>query len=153
MDFQASKTKNKKTTPPGPPTTPTPDKKGGINPHTLSIFQVFRHWKGAQFLHLALRATIPSYAPAENAYFTHVFSQQKGYILVQYTMKSQMWNILSNYFRDRALNSIPICDMIKGNESHVENFNFCFLTPFSHNFKMLHFESNPITIGYLVTKL
>ena len=46
-----------------------------------------------------------------------------------------------------------ICDTIKGNESLVEKFNFYFLTPLSHNFKMLHFDANPITIGYLVTKL
>ena len=43
--------------------------------------------------------------------------------------------------------------MIKGNESLVENFKFFFLTPFSRNFKMLHIDANPITIGYLVTKL
>ena len=46
-----------------------------------------------------------------------------------------------------------ICDMIKGNEALVENVNFCFLTPLYHNFKMLHFDANPITIGYLVTEL
>ena len=45
------------------------------------------------------------------------------------------------------------CDMIKGNESLVENFNFYFLAPLSHNFNMLHFDPNPITIGYLVTEL
>ena len=45
----------------------------------------------------------------------------------------------------------PICDMIKGNESLVENFYF--LTPLSYHFKMLHFDANPITIGYLVTLL
>ena len=38
---------------------------------------------------------------------------------------------------------LQICDMI----------NFNFLTPLSHNFKMLHFYANPITIGYLVTEL
>ena len=45
--------------------------------------------------------------------------------------------------------------MIKGNESLVENFNSNFLTPLSHNFKMLHdFDANPITIvGYLVAEL
>ena len=42
--------------------------------------------------------------------------------------------------------------MIKGNESLVENFNFNFLTPFYHNFKMLHFDANPITNGYRVMK-
>ena len=46
-----------------------------------------------------------------------------------------------------------ICDMIKGNESLVGNFNFYFLTPLSHNFKILYFDANPITIGYLVTEL
>ena len=39
-------------------------------------------------------------------------------------------------------------DMIKGNESHVEKFNFYFLTPLYHNF-----DANPIAIGYLVRKL
>ena len=48
---------------------------------------------------------------------------------------------------------VIICDMIKGNESLVENFNFYFLAPLSHNFKMLHFDAHPITIGYLVTEL
>ena len=43
--------------------------------------------------------------------------------------------------------------MIKGNEPLVENFNFNFLAPLSHNFKMLHFDANPITIEYLVTEL
>ena len=42
---------------------------------------------------------------------------------------------------------------IKGNESLVENFNFYFLTPLSQNFKMLHFDAIPITIGCLVTEL
>ena len=46
-----------------------------------------------------------------------------------------------------------ICDMIKRNESLVENFNSYFLTPLLHNFKMLHFDANPIIIGYLITKL
>ena len=46
-----------------------------------------------------------------------------------------------------------ICDMIKGNESLVAKFNFYFLTTLSHNFKMLHFDANPITIGYPVTEL
>ena len=46
-----------------------------------------------------------------------------------------------------------ICDMIKGNESLVENVNFYFLAPLSHNCNMLHFDPNPITIGYLVTEL
>ena len=48
---------------------------------------------------------------------------------------------------------VIICDMIKGNESLVENFNFYFLTPPSHNFKMLHCDATPITIGYLITDL
>ena len=46
-----------------------------------------------------------------------------------------------------------ICDMIKRNESLVENLNCYFLTPLSYNLNMLHFEPNPITIGYLVTEL
>ena len=46
-----------------------------------------------------------------------------------------------------------ICDTIKGNESLVENFNFNFLAPLSETFKMLHFDANPITIGYPVTEL
>ena len=45
-----------------------------------------------------------------------------------------------------------ICDMIKGNHLS-KNFNFYFLTPLSQNFKMLHFDASPITIGYLVTEL
>ena len=48
---------------------------------------------------------------------------------------------------------VYICDMVKGNESLVENFNFYFLTPLSHNFKMLNFDAHLITIGYLVTEL
>ena len=52
---------------------------------------------------------------------------------------------------ERALNAY--CDMIKGNESLVENVNVYFLTPLSYNFEMLHFDANPITIGYLVTEL
>ena len=43
--------------------------------------------------------------------------------------------------------------MIKGNESLVEHFNFCFLTPLSHNFKIINVDANPVTIGYLVTEL
>ena len=46
-----------------------------------------------------------------------------------------------------------ICDMIKGNESLVENFNSHFLAPLSRNFNTLHFDPNPITIGYFVTEL
>ena len=33
----------------------------------------------------------------------------------------------------------PACDIIKENEPLIENFNFFFLTPLSHNIKMLHF--------------
>ena len=54
-------------------------------------------------------------------------------------------------FRDVIL--LIICDMIKGNQSLVENFNSYFLAPLSHNFNMLHFDPNPIIIGYLVTEL
>ena len=32
-----------------------------------------------------------------------------------------------------------ICDTVKGNESHVEDFNFAILTPLSDNSKMLTF--------------
>ena len=46
-----------------------------------------------------------------------------------------------------------ICDMIKGNESLVENLNSYFLATLSHNSNMLHFDPNPKTIGYLVTEL
>ena len=46
-----------------------------------------------------------------------------------------------------------ICDMIKGNESLVENVNSDFLAPLSHNINMLHLDPNPITIEYLVTEL
>ena len=48
-----------------------------------------------------------------------------------------------------------ISDMIKGNESLVENFNFYFLPPLYHTFKILHFDANPIAIEYqrLVTEM
>ena len=46
-----------------------------------------------------------------------------------------------------------ICDMIKGNESLVENFNSYFLAPLSHNFNMFHLDPNHIIIGSLVTEL
>ena len=46
---------------------------------------------------------------------------------------------------------MQICDMIKGNESLVEDFYF--LTPLSRNFKMLYFDPIPMTIGYLVSEL
>ena len=47
---------------------------------------------------------------------------------------------------------ISICDMIKRNESLVEDFQFFeFSTPQSGNFKMLHFDANPIRMsGYKV---
>ena len=39
------------------------------------------------------------------------------------------------------------CDMIKGNESLIENFNSYFLAPLSLlTFNMLSFDPNPITI-------
>ena len=41
------------------------------------------------------------------------------------------------------MEQFDICDMIKGNESLVENFNSYFLAPLSHNFYMLHFDPNP----------
>ena len=38
--------------------------------------------------------------------------------------------------------------------SHLSKIlNYHFLTPLSHNVKMLHFDANPITIGYLVAEL
>ena len=49
--------------------------------------------------------------------------------------------------------SVQICDTIKRNESLVENVNIYFLTSLPQNFKMLNFDANPITIGYLVTEL
>ena len=51
------------------------------------------------------------------------------------------------------INGEQICDMIKGNESLVENVNFYFLTQTSQNFKMLYFDANPMTIGHLVNEL
>ena len=51
------------------------------------------------------------------------------------------------------LNNVCGNDMIKGNGSLVEHLNSNFLAPLSHNFSMLHFDPNPITIGYLVTEL
>ena len=44
----------------------------------------------------------------------------------------------------RILKQYNNCDTTKGNESLVENVNF---------FKMLNFDANSITIGYLVTEL
>ena len=38
-----------------------------------------------------------------------------------------------------------ICDTMKGNES--------LYVTFSYNFKILHFDANPIKIGLLVTEL
>ena len=46
---------------------------------------------------------------------------------------------------NRRKNIKMICNTIKGNESLVENSNFYFLTPLSQNYKMLHFDANPIT--------
>ena len=40
---------------------------------------------------------------------------------------------------------VSICDMIKGNESHVKNFNFEISTPSSGNSKMLHLELESLT--------
>ena len=48
---------------------------------------------------------------------------------------------------------MQICDMIKGNESLVENFNSYFLAPHSHNFNMLHVpNSNNWISGYSIMK-
>ena len=68
----------------------------------------------------------------------------KLYIFVQFKI---------NKVRVGQTGSTIVCDMIKGNESLVENFNSYFLAPLSHNFNMLHLDPNPITIGYLVTEL
>ena len=43
--------------------------------------------------------------------------------------------------------------MIKGNGSLVKKCQFLVLTPLSHYVEMLHFDANPIQIGYLVTEL
>ena len=52
------------------------------------------------------------------------------------------------------LSHFVICDMIKGNESLVETkMSISIFLHLSQNFKMLHFDANPITIGYLVTEL
>ena len=63
-----------------------------------------------------------------------------------YKWSGNTFAIVSRYILD-------ICDMIKGNEPLVENFNSYFLAPLPHNFNMLHFYSNLITNGYLVTEL
>ena len=50
---------------------------------------------------------------------------------------------------------VLICDMIKGNMSLVENFNFYFLAPQSHNLKMLSIWCKPHynwTSGYRVVQ-
>ena len=47
---------------------------------------------------------------------------------------------------EHGQHTMMICDMIKGNESLVENFDFNFLTPHSHDFKMLHFDANPLQL-------
>ena len=70
---------------------------------------------------------------------THYVKTIYAHVMSQDTSKFMIMNI--------------ICDTIKGNESLVENSNFYFLTPLSHNLKILHFDANPITIGYLVTEL
>ena len=67
------------------------------------------------------------------------------------------WNVIVIVAVSSPLHTLvvdaSICDTIKGNESLVENVNFYFLTPLSQKFKMLHFDANPITIGYRVTEL
>ena len=45
------------------------------------------------------------------------------------------------------------CDMIEGNESHIEYFQFWDFTPLSDKFKMLDFHANCIRIGYMVLEL
>ena len=48
---------------------------------------------------------------------------------------------------------IEICDMIKGNESLVEQFQILVSYVIFSNLKMLDFDANPIKVGYLVTEL
>ena len=67
-------------------------------------------------------------------------------------LQNQVWNNKSG-IRSFSNCCHVICDTIKGNESLVENCNFYYLTPLSQNFKLLHFDANPHTIGYLVTEL
>ena len=69
-------------------------------------------------------------------------------------MINEHFSLLNRAFRIQKTNHTKnICDMIKGNESLVENFNSYFLAPLSHNFNMLHFDPNHITIADLVTEL
>ena len=76
-------------------------------------------------------------------YVTLIFEKTNGLLFTTFTENlKQAFTCTHN-----------ICDIIKGNKSLVENVYFYFLTPLYHNFKMLHFDVNPITIGYLVTGL
>ena len=68
--------------------------------------------------------------------------------------KPFFWRTIWLFNHSDLMFFLEICDTIKGNESLVENVNsYSFLTPLSHNFKLLHFDANPITIEYLVTEL
>ena len=55
--------------------------------------------------------------------------------------------------RNKRYCDLQNCAMIKGNASLVENVNSYILAPLSQNSKMLDFDANPITIGYLVIEL
>ena len=66
-------------------------------------------------------------------------------------MHGQRWAFRNSEPKSKRIEGI--CDTIKGSESLVESFNFYFLAPLSQNVKMLHFDANPIAIGYLVTEL
>ena len=46
-----------------------------------------------------------------------------------------------------------VCDTINRNESHVGNIKFWFFQQTVCPFKMLYFNPNPISIGYLVAKI
>ena len=69
------------------------------------------------------------------------------------TIVCAMMDGLETTVKSVSCYDILICDMIKGNESLVENVNSYFLAPLSQNCNMLHFDPNPIPIGYLVTEL
>ena len=46
---------------------------------------------------------------------------------------------------DQMIENPFICDMGKGNELHVEDFNFEIITSLCGDLKMLHFDTNPIS--------
>ena len=83
---------------------------------------------------------------AETSVWIHLFTKPKVDLFRNFMF-------LSHKAIHAGKPQIHICDMIKGNESLVENFNSYFLAPLSHNSHMLHFDPSSITIGYLVTEL